>query len=96
MQVPEDSRHLYYQVTENKPIKIFVSTSSLTTDFYIASKLVAKSFFIKRPSDENIYPFMSGTKVTDKVDNLFHSILGSTGTSVLTIDSSDITNTKAN
>lgn len=96
LEVPNDQRYLYYKVSDDsRPIKVFTTTSTLVTDFYVAAKLVPKDSFVNRKGSPEVYPFMAGIQATAQADNLYHTLLGSVGTSVFTIPASAITNIKA-
>lgn len=74
-----EQRKVYYKVTDPKAIKLFASTEHVTTDFYIAATLVTENDYIRG----SVYPTYRQER-TDGSENLRYTVLGSTGTSVLT------------
>jgi hypothetical protein len=83
----QDKRLLYYKVVDKKPIKIFISTPNLVSDFVILGSFVLKTDFLNSSqSRKDIYPKISA----EQTSNLYHAVLGSIGTTVISISSEEI------
>ena len=87
-----DQRFFYYMVTQGRPVKLFLTSSSQAVHFFIAATLVSSDAFTRR-TDEELYPLYLTREERNQSQprlNYHHAELGLTGTSVLTIGTEDI------
>ena len=85
----QDLRFYYYHVSSQKPIKIFITTPSKSTDYLLTAKLIDKNSFAVR--NTTIYPQFTSREERQKIDfkrkNYYATELDSIGTAILTINS---------